>query len=229
VSDYLEREYFPAYGTPKSIVTDNAKVFRCKEFRDLCFRWGIEHLTTTPYYPQGSLAERVNRNLKSALKIFHHKSQNSWDEDLPWVSLTFNTAVHESTRSTPDVLFWGRGLKCPLGVQWDLSPVSNGNNNSTNQFWTQAYRNLLAARKRVAQRFNANRKPHQYKEGDLVRYQLKLSSSNCLDISAKLLLRWSVPVTIARIMRPNVVLLANPDTGVIIRKAHVSQLKPCHK
>jgi len=136
----------------------------------LCFRWGIEHLTTTPYYPQGSLAERVNRNLKSALKIFHHKSQNSWDEDLPWLSLAFNTAVHESMRRTPDVSFLGRELKCPLGVQWDLSPVSDGNNNSTNQFWTQAYRNLLAARKRVALRFNATRKPHQYKVGDLVRY-----------------------------------------------------------
>ena len=44
VSDYLEREYFLAYGTPKSIVTDNAKVFRCKEFRDLCFRWGLNTL-----------------------------------------------------------------------------------------------------------------------------------------------------------------------------------------
>jgi len=137
--------------------------------------------------------------------------------------------VHESTRSTPDVLFLGRELKCPLGVQWDLSPVSDDNNNSTNQFWTQAYRNLLAARKRVAQSFNANCKPHQYKVGDLVRYQLKLSSSKSLQVSAKLLLRWSVPVTKAKIVRPNVVLLAYPDTRVIIRRAHVSQLKPCHE
>jgi len=120
-------------------------------------------------------------------------------------------------------------LKCPLGVQWDLSPVSDGNNNNTNKFWTQAYRNLLAVRKRVAQRFNANRKPHQYKVGDLVRYQLKLSSSKSQEISAKLLLRWSVPVTIAKMVIPNVVLLANPDTGVIIRSSHSSQLKSCHK
>jgi len=38
VSDYLERGYFPAYGAPKSIVTDNAKAFCCKEFKDLYFR-----------------------------------------------------------------------------------------------------------------------------------------------------------------------------------------------
>jgi len=92
--------------------------------------WG----SNTPYYTQGFLAERVNRNVKSALKLFHHESQNSWDEDLPWMRLAINTAVNQSTRSTPDVLFLVRELKCPLGVQWDPSPVSNSNNNSTNQF-----------------------------------------------------------------------------------------------
>jgi len=34
---------------------------------------GVEHLTTTLYYPLPSLAERVNRNLKAALKIFQHE------------------------------------------------------------------------------------------------------------------------------------------------------------
>jgi hypothetical protein len=57
---------------------------------------GIDHNKTTPYYPQASMAERVNRNLKSVLKIFHHESQSTWDEDLPWLSMAFNTAVHEA-------------------------------------------------------------------------------------------------------------------------------------
>jgi hypothetical protein len=56
---------------------------------------GNTHITTTPYYPQASLDERVNRNLKSALKIFYHESQSQWDADMPCVGLTFNTAVHE--------------------------------------------------------------------------------------------------------------------------------------
>jgi len=72
VLDCLERSYFPAYGTPKSVMTDNARVFCGKDFKDLSFKWEIQHITTTPYYPQASLTERVNRNLKSALKIFHH-------------------------------------------------------------------------------------------------------------------------------------------------------------
>ena len=35
VSDYLGRSYFPAFGVPKSIVSDNAKAFCCKEFKDV--------------------------------------------------------------------------------------------------------------------------------------------------------------------------------------------------
>jgi len=126
VLECLERSFFPAYGTPKCVVTDNARVFCCRLFRDLCFRWGVKHLTTIPYYPVASLAERVNRNLKSALKIFHHSSQKTRDEDLPWISIAFNTATHESTQATPDALFLGRELRCPLGVRWDVSPVYSG-------------------------------------------------------------------------------------------------------
>jgi hypothetical protein len=51
VCDCLEKAFFPAYSTPVSIVTDNAKVFRCKQIRDLCFRWEIIHIITTTYHP----------------------------------------------------------------------------------------------------------------------------------------------------------------------------------
>jgi hypothetical protein len=222
----LDRSYFPAYGTPKSIVTDNASVFRCKRVRDLCFRWGITHITTTPYYPQASLAERVNRNLKAALKIFHHESQATWDEDLAWLGLGFNTAVHESTKSTPDRLFLGRELKCPLITRWDLTTVNAENaDGASRAFWMKAYENLMLATKKVARRYDLNRKPHQFRVGDVVMYRLHNVSSKVRNVTAKLLLKWSPPVVITKFARPSFVLLANRETGVVIRRAHVSQLK----
>jgi hypothetical protein len=57
-------------------------------------------------------------------------------------------------------------------------------------------------------------------------YKMRLVSSKANNVTAKLLLRWSKPVVIAKIIRPSVVLLANPETGVVLRRAHVSQLKP---
>jgi hypothetical protein len=108
VCDILESRYFTAYRVPKSIVSDSAKVFRSKTFYGFCFRWGMKRINTTLYYPQGSLAERFNCNLKAALKIFHHQSQRKWDEDLHLLAFAFNTACHESTKFCPAKLFLGR-------------------------------------------------------------------------------------------------------------------------
>ena len=82
------------------------------------------------------------------------------------------------------------------------------------------------ARSKVARRYDADRKPHQYRVGDTVVYRLHVVSSKAQNISAKLAMRWSRPVVITKVVGPNSVLLANPDTGVVVRRAHVSQLKP---
>ena len=223
----LSKSYFPVFGTPERVVSDNARVFRCKAFRDLCFQWGVQHITTTPYYPQGSLAERVNRNLKSALKIYHSRSQNRWDEGLPWLATAFNTAFHESTQVTPDMLFLGREIKGPLETKWDLSTLTvDCDKKARGEFWHKAFDCLKQARDRVAQKYNRQRREHRFKAGDTVMFRRNLISSKPLNVTAKLMPRWSDPVVIAKFVRPNVVLLGNPDTGVIVRRAHVSQLKP---
>jgi hypothetical protein len=98
-----------------------------RQFKGLYFRWGFDHITTTTYYSQASLAERANRKLKSAFKIFHHESQETWDVDLLLLSMAFNTAAHENTKCTPEKLFLGREMWCPLDVRWNLFPEKVGN------------------------------------------------------------------------------------------------------
>jgi hypothetical protein len=92
--------------------------------------------------------------------------------------------------------------------------------------WTQAFENLKQARDRVASRYDKNRKEHEYVVGDRVMYRKNLVSYKAMNISAKLMHRWSEPLVIAKLVRANGMLFANPDTGVIVRRAHVSQLKP---
>jgi len=94
-------------------------------------------------------------------------------------------------------------------------------------FWARAYQNLKLANRKVAQKYNRGREPHSFGFGDTVRYRLKSASSKAREVSAKMSLRWSEPTVIAKEVWPNVVLLAHPDTGVIVRRAHVSQLKKC--
>ena len=50
-------------------------------------------------------------------------------------------------------------------------------------------------------------------------------SSKGKGISQKMEMKWSITLVIVRFLKPNVVQLAKPESGVIVRKAHVSQLK----
>jgi len=58
-----------------------------------------------------------------------------------------------------------------------------------------------------------------------VLYRIRLVRSKANNISTKFVLRLSKPVVMVKIVRFNVVLLANPETGVIIRRANVRKLK----
>jgi transposase InsO family protein len=58
---------FATFGIPEILVSDNASQFTSRNFRLMCFARGIRHVTTTPYYPQPSHAERFNRNFRAAL------------------------------------------------------------------------------------------------------------------------------------------------------------------
>jgi hypothetical protein len=61
--------------------------------------------------------------------------------------------------------------------------------------------------------------------GDLVLVRIHPQRSRPHQRSAKLDFRWSVPLVIAKFVSPVTAVLANPDTGVIVRKAHESQPK----
>jgi transposase InsO family protein len=74
VKNCLMEKFFPSFGVPQSIVSDNAAVFKSRTFYNLCFSWGIRHITTSPYYPQASQVERFNRNLKAALILYHNSA-----------------------------------------------------------------------------------------------------------------------------------------------------------
>jgi hypothetical protein len=140
--------------------------------------------------------------------------------------MVFNSAWHESTAATPSLLFLGRELNHPLGLRWqfhelDLSADPKG----VKEYWETALDSLRKARGRVAARYNVGRREVDFQVGDLVLVRMHTQSSRPLQRSAKLNFRWSEPLIIAIFVSPVTALLANPITGVIVRKAHVCQLK----
>jgi transposase InsO family protein len=75
----LKEKIFCSFSVPEVLVSDNAQCFTSQEFRHFCFGLGIKHVTTSPYYPQPSHAERFNRNLRNTLIAYHSEAHNTWD------------------------------------------------------------------------------------------------------------------------------------------------------
>lgn len=59
---------FARHGIPKLLISDNGPPFNSKEFKKFMYDWGVEHRTSSPYYPQSNgLAERSIQTVKKML------------------------------------------------------------------------------------------------------------------------------------------------------------------
>jgi hypothetical protein len=140
--------------------------------------------------------------------------------------MAFNSAWHESTAATPSPLFVGRELNHPLGHKWRLYELELGiDSKGANEYWETALASLRRARARVAVRYKVGRKQAKFQVCDFILVRIHPQSSRSHQRSTKLDFRWLVSLMIAKFVSPVTALLANPNTGVIVRKAHVSQLK----
>uniref|UniRef100_A0A1B6EN58 RNA-directed DNA polymerase n=2 Tax=Cuerna arida TaxID=1464854 RepID=A0A1B6EN58_9HEMI len=223
----LRTQLFQHFGIPATLVSDNGPQFLSNTFKRMCFGHGIRHVTTSPYYPQPSHAERFNRNLRSALIAFHADKQTTWDQELPWIQFAFNTARHESHKAVPFELLLGYPPNNPLANLWRigdlLPPPGTPNVKST---WEAARRNLIRARELVRRKYNRGRVAAPFQVGDLVFCKAHPASSAVDKRAAKLCHRWTGPHRILKFLTPVTARLGDPQTGKVCRKAHVSHLKP---
>lgn len=219
---------FGVFGPPATLVTDNATTFTSHQFKGFCHGLGIKHITTTPYYPNPSYAERINRNLRSALIAYHNRDHSGWDRSLHWLMIAFNTAKHESHKSTPAQLLLGYRVRTPLSNLWsidDLLPEKLEPNQVIAQ-WRRARNNIRKAHLREARRYNAGRQPNTYQIGDLVYLRNFQAASKATEHKAKKLLpRFRGPLKIIEFLTPVTVRLKDVRTGKETR-GHLSQVKP---
>jgi hypothetical protein len=161
---------FATFGIPEILVSDNATQFTSRNFRRMCFATGIRHVTTTPYYPQPSHAERFNRQPRAALIAYHHLDHSLWDENLTWLQFAFNTARHYAHKDSPFRLMMSFPPNSPLSNLWSIKDLlpDDPDTISISDRYNAARRNLRLAHNSASNKYNRNRKPPPFQVGDHV-------------------------------------------------------------
>ena len=105
---------FTTHGLPCSIKTDNGRQFVSEEFKTYLSENGIEHRTSTPYWPQANgEVERQNRTLLKTLKIAHSEKLNI-QQELNKFLMAYRSTPHCTTGETPAKLLFGREIRTKL-------------------------------------------------------------------------------------------------------------------
>ena len=107
-------DIFARHGIPNNIKSDNGPPFFGDEFAAYMKSLGIEHLTSTPLWPQGNATveafmKPIGKVIRTAL-LEKHK----WKQALNQFLLNYRTTPHSMTKIPPAQLLFNRGVKGKL-------------------------------------------------------------------------------------------------------------------
>jgi len=87
-----------AYGPPDRILSDQGPQFMSNFFIAVMKMIGIETVRTTANHPQtNEQAEQYNRTMSSQMRHYVADDPSRWDEELPVISMAYNSHSHQST------------------------------------------------------------------------------------------------------------------------------------
>ncbi|KAI9560573.1 hypothetical protein GHT06_011521 [Daphnia sinensis] len=102
VATFFVEQIVLRHGAPESIISDQGKCFIAELTQEVMKNLGSNHKTTSSYHPQANgLVERMNPTLAAMLSMYVGADHKDWDEALPYVCFTYNTARQESTGFSP--------------------------------------------------------------------------------------------------------------------------------
>ena len=84
---------------------------------EICALMDIDKKRNTSFDPQtNGIQERFNRTIEDMLSKFASTNQRDWDEYLPLLLLAYRSSVHESTKQTAYMMFFGCHALLPVNL-----------------------------------------------------------------------------------------------------------------
>ncbi|GAA6080783.1 uncharacterized protein LOC113073276 [Tachysurus ichikawai] len=233
ISKVMIDEVFTRWGVPNYLLSDRGPQFVSSVLQEVCQEWGVIQRLTTAYHPQTNLTERINRTLKTMMASYVEEQHKQWDKHLTEFRFAINSAVHESTGTTPAEVNLGRPLRGPMEVLLyprDISPDNLCYDKTSELKQMRAYveQKLKTARQRQKRNYDKHRRDVQYATKDRVWLRSNPYSKAEKAFSAKLAPRWKGPYRVVQQVGPLNYKIVLEKTGEDLRVAHVSRFKPCY-
>ena len=101
---------FSRYGVPDQVMSDNGPQFSSSEFRSFATKWGFEHITASPRYPQSN--GKVENAVKT-VKLLFNKCKDSGQSEYKAL-LDWRNTPSEGIGASPAQRFLGRRCRTLL-------------------------------------------------------------------------------------------------------------------
>jgi len=130
----LHSHWVRPFGPPAQVTVDGAREFQSIAMRSYLARYGIKHISSSPYNPSANIAETAVKKVKDGLRralmdtrLDHLSAGVGWTQILDAVTHNWNVTVSEATGNSPAMLFFGRALRHPADAGAS-PPVKLGDN-----------------------------------------------------------------------------------------------------
>ena len=200
----------------------------------MCHLLNIKKSITSAYDPEGNGAvERMNRTLKSLLKVFvNPENLRSWDEDVPKCLMAYRASIHSSTGQSPHFFVTGREMRMPSDM---LSPYRSPDNLIVSEYvlhlgrrlhraFVSARDHLQTAHRRQKEYYDRKAYGTPFQAGDLVWLHSEVPAPG---IPAKFHREWTGPFIVHELISDcTCTIQSSKDDRSPPRVVHFNRLKP---